>query len=150
MSDDRTTVATLATPVPPCPYAGLLLYAMRRMAAGGLDDAFAAHALFTGFGARFRRPLVLLRAFMAEAARVSAAKVAVAPCCCRRMTEAEGVLLAAVASALERPEVTHDALRRLLRVHNCLGLVTSAQAVAAAFADAGMPLAAPLMGDAPE
>lgn len=142
MSDDRhTTAAMLARSVPSCPYARLLLYAMRRMAAGGLHDAFAAHALLTGFGARFRRPLVLIRAFMAETARVSATTLAMAPCCCRRMTREEEALLAALAGALAAPAAAHGQLCALLRVRTCLGLVTSAQAVAAAFADAGMPLA---------
>lgn len=127
---------------PTCPYAQLLLFGIRRMAAGGLADAHAAHALFAGFGLGFRRPLVLLRAMMAEAARVSAKRLLVAPCCCPRITEDERVLLDAVASAVAEPGATHRALARMLHVHDCLGLVTSAQAVAASFADGGMPLTA--------
>lgn len=126
--------------VPQHPGARLMLFAMRQMAAGGLNDAIAAYALMTGFGIGFRRPLVLLRAFVAEAARVSTARLAVAPHCCMRMTTAEGALLAAVADAGVDPNGTHDALCRLLHVRNCLGLVTSAQAVEAAFSDLGLPL----------
>ena len=143
MRDDRPMPTHLTQPAPDCPYAALLLFTMRRMAAGGLDDAYAAHALLTGYGVGFRRPLVLLRAFMAEAARVSSVRIAVAPCCCRRMTAAEAVLLGALAAATARPHETHEALRRLLGVRSCLGLVTSAQAVGTAFADMGTPLAFP-------
>ncbi len=127
-----------ATPI--SPYARLLLFGIRRMAAGGIEDAHAAHAFFTGFGLGYRRPLVLTRAFMAEVSRISAIRLVVAPCCCPRMSKAEFVLLDAVAGATARPQETHDALASLLHVRDCLGLVTSAQAVAASFADQGMPL----------
>ncbi|WP_404712793.1 DUF6628 family protein [Sphingomonas sp. MMS24-J13] len=130
----------LPHPAPISPYARLLLYGIRRMAAGGIDDAHAAHAFFTGFGLGYRRPLILTRAFMAEVSRVSAIRLVVAPCCCPRTSEAENVLLNAVAGAVAHPQETHDALARLLHVRECLGLVTSAQAVAASFADQGMPL----------
>jgi hypothetical protein len=110
------------------------------MAAGGISDAHAAHAFFTGFGLGYRRPLVLTRAFMAEVSRISAIKLIVAPCCCPRLSEAENALLAAVSGADADPQGTHDRLARLLKVRDCLGLVTSAQAVATSFADQGMPL----------
>ena len=126
---------------PSDPYARLLLYGIRRMAAGGLNDAQATHAFLTGFGTGFRRPLVLLRAFMAEAARVSATSLLVAPCCCGRMTEAERTMLGAIALAEEDAAACHIALTEMLRIRACLGLVTSAQAVAASFADHGMKLA---------
>lgn len=132
--------ALLPHPAPISPYARLLLYGIRRMAAGGIDDAHAAHAFFTGFGLGFRRPLILTRALMAEVSRVSAIRLVVAPCCCPRMSAAEYGLLNAVAGATARPQETHDALARLLHVRDCLGLVTSAQAVATSFADQGMPL----------
>jgi hypothetical protein len=38
--------------------------------------------------------------------------------------------------------LAHDALVETLAVRDCLGLLTSAQAVAASFADLGMPLGA--------
>jgi hypothetical protein len=132
--------ALLPHPTPISPYARLLLYGIRRMAAGGIDDAHAAHAFFTGFGLGYRRPLILTRALMAEVSRVSAIRLVVAPCCCPRMSEAEHRIIGAVASATTRPQETHDALARLLHVRDCLGLVTSAQAVAISFADQGMPL----------
>src|SRR5881628_304358 len=76
---------------PAHPYRRLLLFAVRRMAAGGIADAHAAYALFTGFGLGYRRPLILLRALMAEVSRVSAAQLKVAPCCCARMTRDEAM-----------------------------------------------------------
>lgn len=126
--------------VPDSAYARLLLYAVRRMAAGGLDDAFATQALIGGFGVNFRRPLILLRAFMAESARIAAKRLMVAPCCCGRMTGDEYSLISAIALAGEEPEPAHDALANMLGVRSCLGLLTSAQAVAASFSDLGMPL----------
>jgi hypothetical protein len=125
---------------PASPYRRLLLFAIRRMAAAGIADAHAAHAIFTGFGLGYRRPLVLLRALMAELSRVSTAKLTVAPCCCPRMTRDEAMLLDLIAEAPLQPEQVHDALGGLLHVRSCLGALSSAQAVAAAFADLGMPL----------
>lgn len=125
---------------PSCPYNRLLLFSIRRMAAGGLDDAFATHALFAGFGINFRRPLILLRALMAETSRVSTTKLMVAPCCCGRMTADEARIVAAVAGSLANPRASADSFATLLHVRSALGVLTSAQAVAAAFADLGMPL----------
>jgi hypothetical protein len=118
----------------------LLLFAMRRMAAGGLADAHAANALLTGFGLSFRRPLVLLRALMAEVSRVSKNRILVAPCCCPRMTGSEAVLLATVSDARADPRGAHDRLVVMLGVVDCLGAIGSAQAVAQAFEDLGRPL----------
>ena len=127
--------------LPECPYSRLLLFGMRRMAAAGLNDAHATHAFLVGFGLSFRRPVVLLRAFMAEVARVASTKLTVAPCCCPRMTDAERDLIGAIAIAIDDPNTAHARLAALLHVRDCLGLVTSAQAVATGFADNGMPLA---------
>jgi hypothetical protein len=120
---------------PASPYRRLLLFAIRRMAAGGIGDAHAAHAIFTGFGLGYRRPLVLLRALMAEVSRVSTAKLTVAPCCCPRMTSNEAMLVDLIADAARQPEAVHAALNGLLHVRNSLGVLVSAQAVAAAFHD---------------
>lgn len=125
---------------PASPYRRLLLFAIRRMAAGGIADAHAAHAIFTGFGLGYRRPLVLMRALMAELSRVSTAKLTVAPCCCPRMTCDEAMLVDLIAEAPTRPEAVHLALNGLLHARTCLGVLVSAQAVAAAFHDLGMPL----------
>jgi len=126
--------------VPACPNRRILLFAMRRMAAGGLNDAHATHALLSIFGMRFRRPLLLLRALMAEMSRVAGHKVTVAPCCCPRMTGAEAALLDAVAVSIADPHGAHDALATVLGVRHCLGALSSAQALHQAFADLGRPL----------
>jgi hypothetical protein len=125
---------------PASSYRRLLLFAIRRMAAGGIFDAHAAHAFFTGFGVGYRRPLILLRAFMAELSRVAAARVRVAPCCCMRMTHDEYALLQTIAQAQAEPASAHKSLCQLLHVRACLGALSSAQAVAATFADLGMPV----------
>lgn len=125
---------------PDSPYDRLLLYAIRRMAAGGIDDAHAAHAIFTACGLGFRRPLVLVRALMAELARIASTKLLVAPCCCPRMTADEHMLLGAIGCAELKAREAHDRLCDLLHVEHCLGLLTSAQAVGSSFADLGMPL----------
>ena len=83
--------------LPACANARLALFAIRRMGAHGLADAPAASAILNGFGLHFRRPLMLLRAFMHDMATNSAAAVQIAPCCCLRMTSAESALVAILA-----------------------------------------------------
>ena len=140
MRENSPQKTLLPHAAPASPYRRLLLFAIRRMAAGGVADAHAAHAIFTGFGLSYRRPLVLIRALMAELSRVSTAKLTVAPCCCPRMTCDEAMLVDLIGDAMCRPENVHEALSELLHVRTCLGVLTSAQAVAAAFHDLGMPL----------
>ncbi len=130
----------LPAAAPACQNQQLLLFAVRRIASSGLNDAHATHAFFTAFGRSFRRPLVLLRALMAEMSRVSNAKIMVAPCCCSRMTDAEAVLMMAIADSMRRPRDAHRRLCAMLQVDDCLGALSSAQAVALAFEDTGKPL----------
>lgn len=120
--------------------AQLLLYGVRRLAAGGLNDAHAASAFIGHFGLAHRRPLVLLRALMAEMSRVSRRKLLIAPCCCPRMTAAETAMLAVVAAAVADPHGAHRLLCATLGVDDCLGALSSAQALGQAFADLGRPL----------
>jgi len=126
-SDDFAAVLPFAAP--PEERARLLLLAIRRIAAHGLNDAHAAHACFTGFGLSYRRPLILLRALMAEISRASARKIMVAPCCCPRMTRDEAVLLRAIATAPHDRFEAHGALEDLLGTPLCLGALTSAEAL---------------------
>src|ERR1051325_1832686 len=93
-----TTIAALPYALPACPNARIALFALRRMGAQGLHDARASHALFTAFGQEFRRPLVLMRALMADLAGTAAGTIAIAPCCCARMTAAERTMLTILAS----------------------------------------------------
>jgi len=140
MRSTEPSPALLPHAAPASPYRRLLLFAIRRMAVGGISDAHAAHAIFTGFGLGYWRPLVLLRALMAELARVSTVQLMIAPCCCSRMTRDEAMLLDLIAEAPARPAQVHQAMGDLLRVRTCLGALSSAEAVANAFADLGMPL----------
>lgn len=137
---DQASLALLPETAPRCVNSRLLLHALRRMAAGGLHDAHAAQAFIGAFGTGFRRPLLLIRALMAEMARISQRKFLVAPCCCGRMTRAEGVLLALVAQGERNPHEAHERLAALLGVRQCLGALSSAQALGQAFADLGRPL----------
>ena len=120
--------------------ARLLLSAVRRMGVAGIQDAHAAHGLIGAFGLSYRRPLVLTRALVAELSRISTRSILIAPLSCVRMTAAESVLLGAVGVACDTPHAAHDMLCRLSGVSTCLGLLSSAQAVAQAFADLGRPI----------
>lgn len=134
--------ATLALPhlLPACPNGRIALSAIRRMGGHGLADARAAHALFTAFGRDFRRPLTLLRALMADLAGAASGTIAIAPCCCARMTPAEEALLTVVARVEVAPEAARLLLADLLGVARVDGVLASAAAVAGAFADAGRPV----------
>ena len=130
----------LPHPLPPCENARIALFAMRRMGAHGLADARAAHTMFTAFGQSFRRPLVLLRALMADLAGTSAGTIAIAPCCCARMTPAESAMLSILARVEVAPESARYLMADLLGVRRVDGVLASAAAVAAAFADEGRPV----------
>lgn len=125
---------------PASPYRRLLLFGIRRMAVGGINDAHAAHAIFTGFGLSYRRPLMLLRALMADVSHVANARLRIAHCCCPRMTEDEAILLDSIAEAARQPVQSHERLCRLLHVPTCQSVLASGEVVAAAFTDLGMPL----------
>jgi hypothetical protein len=127
---------------PPGDGARILLHAIRHMGSGGINDAHAVNALIGAFGLSFRRPLVLLRAMMAEMSRVSTRSILIAPPCCGRMTGAEAVMISAVARACDSPASAHELLRMICGVRSCLGLLSSTQAVGQAFADLGRPISA--------
>ena len=127
--------------LPDCPDSRVALFAMRRMGAHGLADARAAHALFTAFESSFPRPLTLLRAMMVDVAGSAATTIAIAPCCCARMTTAEAALLAVLGHAETRPEAARLLLADLLGLARVDGVLASVAAVSAAFADAGRPVA---------
>jgi len=129
------------TPAPASQTARILVFAIRRMATFGLNDAHAAHAALSHFGLSYRRPLVLIRTLMAEMARASQQTVMVAPCCCARITRDEASLLSALGSANSDPAHTHFLFADLMGTPDCLGAVTTAQAIAQACQDLGKPLA---------
>ena len=140
MSDLTTTVAALPYALPACPNARVALFALRRMGAQGLHDARASHALFTAFGQDFRRPLVLMRALMADLAGTAAGTIAIAPCCCARMTAAERALLTILARVETAPDSARLLLGDLLGVRRVDSVLASVAAVATAFADDGRPI----------
>ena len=80
------TPAALPHPLPAVAGARLLLIAIRRMGAHGLTDAHVAQSFLAAFGKGFRRPLLLARSFMADLAATATTTIAIAPCCCARMT----------------------------------------------------------------
>jgi hypothetical protein len=133
--------AALPAPLPTDEASRLLLFAIRRMAVAGLDDAHAQHAFFSRFGLRYRRPLVLLRALMLELSRCAQQAIHVAPPCCPRMTQGEITLIDVVCSSTSDPRNAHAALCHVAGTSHSLGPLTSAQAVHEAFLDAGLPFA---------
>jgi len=140
MSDLTTTIAALPYALPACPNARIVLFALRRMGAQGLHDARASHALFTAFGQDFRRPLALMRALMADLAGTAAGTIAIAPCCCARMTAAERTMLTVIARVETAPDTARLLLADLLGVRRVDAVLASVAAVATAFADDGRPI----------
>ena len=134
--------ATLPNALPHDPNARLLLFAFRRLGAHGLNDAHTAHALLQAFGGGFRRPLLLLRTMMADLAHTATCPIAIAPCCCMRMTGAEATMLTIVARAETAPDSARLLLGDLIGVRQPDGVLASVTALAQAFADAGRPIAA--------
>ena len=120
--------------------ARLFLQTVRRIGVGGLNDAHAASLVIGSFGMSFRRPLVLMRALMAELARASHRSIMIAPSCCCRMTIAESMLVRAVAISCEQPRLAHERFCNLCGIESAIGVLSSAQAVAQAFADLGRPI----------
>jgi hypothetical protein len=119
----------------------LLLYVIRRMGAHGLHDAAAANALLGSFGMAYRRPLIMLRAFMAEVARGAEKKIMISGCCCARMTLDEARLVEAVGTACSDARGASLLLRQAMGCEQDLGALSAAQAACAAFSDLGRPLA---------
>jgi hypothetical protein len=134
------TAAALPHMLPQCRNAHIALFAIRRMGACGLADAHVATAFVGSFGESFRRPLILTRVFMAELAENATQSIAIAPCCCRRMTPAERALLTVLARAETAPETARLLLSDLLGNRRIEGVLASACAVSQAFADAGRPI----------
>ena len=127
-------------PVPTDKIARTLLLAIRRLAAGGLSDAHAANIFLGDFGMGYRRPLMFLRILLGELSRVSQHQIAVAPCCCPRMTEGEAIFLMIINSVRDHPERARAALARMAGTLDCLPALSIAQALGDALDDIGHPL----------
>ncbi|WP_299328145.1 DUF6628 family protein [Parasphingopyxis sp.] len=94
---DSTKFDTMLPHVAPtCGDARTLLFAIRRMAIHGIDDAFAVNAMIAAYGMRYRKPLLLLRTMLIDVARNARANIVVTPCCSPRMTAHEHALLSAI------------------------------------------------------
>lgn len=120
--------------------ARLLLFAMRRMAVGGLRDAHAANAMMGTFGMSHRRPLTFLRVFMAELAQAATQTIMVAPCCCGRMTANEAELLWIISEAASDPGTAHERLTALIGNDNCRAPLSAAIGLSDTLADLGRPV----------
>lgn len=140
----RPNQPAIANPLPfAAPMVGtnqLLLYVIRRMGAHGLHDAAAANALLGVFGINYRRPMIMLRAFMAETARGAEKKILISSCCCARMTMDEARLLEAITTALDDPRGASLLLRQAMGCNQDVGALSAAQAVCIAFEDLGRTL----------
>lgn len=140
----RQTLPATANPLPfAAPMVGtnqLLLYVIRRMGAHGLHDAAAANALLGAFGMAYRRPMIMLRAFMAETARGADKKILIAACCCARMTMDEARLIEAITTAMDDPRGASLLLRQTMGSDQDVGALSAAQAVCMAFEDLGRRL----------
>lgn len=115
MSQPRAFGSCLPLPLPNGRMERTVLFALRRMAAHGVRDANAAWLMLDLFGVRFRRPLVLLRAFLLELAHASHGPIRIAPCCTPRMTADEELMLQALFGSANDIAAAEDALRRLTR-----------------------------------
>lgn len=118
----------------------LLLFGIRQIGAGGLHDAATAHALVTAFGKGFRRPLLLLRTFMAEASATASGPIQIAPWCCPRMTPNEAAMLDLLVLTRTDPPRARILLADLLGARQVDGILATATALAASFTDLGLPL----------
>lgn len=130
----------LPLPAPEDRMQRLVLFAVRRMAACGVRDAYAANLLFTDFGINFRRPLVLLRAFMIELSQTSKRTITIAPCCALRMTMDEGRIIGVLAAAAHNRAAATNHLRELTGGNAISSPLSVAAAFNIAVADMGRPL----------
>jgi hypothetical protein len=140
----RPNQPVIANPLPfAAPMVGtnqLLLYVIRRLGAHGLHDAAATNALLGVFGMNYRRPMIMLRAFMAETARGADKKILIAACCCARMTIDEARLIEAITTSLDDPRGASLLLRQTMGCDHDVGSLSAAQAVYLAFEDLGRTL----------
>jgi hypothetical protein len=120
----------------------LLLFVIRRMAIHGLRDAHATSAMIGQFGLRHREPLVLLRGFLAELARVSLQPIKVVPCCCLRMTHDEARILSAITKANTEPAWALYHLERLTGGADAISSLSAAMAINDTLAEVGAPVGA--------
>ncbi len=115
MNQSNGSAELLPFPIPQDRTERIVLICIRRMAAHGLRDAHAAWLALDTFGVNFRRPLVLLRAFMLELANASLRSIRIAPCCAMRMTEDEAWIMEVIRAAGDDLPTAEQALITLTR-----------------------------------
>ncbi len=120
--------------------ARLFLLGVRRMGAHGLNDAHAAEAFMTTFGASFLRPLLAMRVMMNELAATASTPITIAPCCCARMTGAEAALIDITSRIRDQPHTAHILMADLIGNKQVDGVLATMALVASAFADLGKPI----------
>lgn len=140
MTDQTRCVRLLPLPLPADPMQRLALFAIRRMAAHGIRDARVAASFVGAFGLHFRKPLVLLRAFVVEFVHMASGTVLVAPCCAPRMTLDEARIVGILATAASNPRGARRHLARLAGREDIDGVLATAAAFNDAVAQAGRPL----------
>ncbi len=140
MSTPEDSAPTLCLPLPTACTDRTILLMMRRMGTHGLRDAQAVMLAMRFFGTGFRQPLVLLRCFMAEVAQASERSIMLSPCCARRMTRDEGLLLETLAMCRQNPSRAKGDLGELTGCEHACRAFTVALAFNNALANAGRQL----------
>lgn len=140
MSDQSLAARLLPCPLPEDRGGRLMVLAMRRMGANGVNDAAIAHHFLVAFGARFRRPLLMTRVVVHDLSLAARAPIAIAPCCCPRMTAAEAVMVDAAANVFRAPEKTRLLVGDLIDARHPDAVVAAIAAMAGAYLDAGLPI----------
>lgn len=140
MPQTDTMTMLVPYPAPEQKTARTLLIALRRIAAGGLDDASATNLLMGSFGMGYRRPLMFLRVLMQEVSRISQRQIRIAPCCCPRMTDGEAAILCAIDTARDDPDLARAGLSRVTGTLDLSPAVSIAQALGDALEDLGRPI----------
>jgi hypothetical protein len=139
-TESAETACLLPLPMPTDSMQRITLFALRRMASQGIRDAYAANLFFNRFGLHFRRPLVLMRAFMVELAQTSQRTITIAPCCALRMTADEGRIVGVLATAASNPANAAKYLCELADSRSVSQPLSAAAAFNDALADLGQPL----------
>jgi hypothetical protein len=141
MADESLTIAKLLPHLAPTLQpARNVLVAMRLMASNGTDDAHAANTMIATCGIGYQKPLIFLRILMQEISRVAKQPIAIAPCCCPRMTSGEAAFLEVLETASDATPSARAALTRLTGTLDHLPALFVAQGLASAMADLGRPI----------
>ena len=140
MPAPRPAESCLPLPLPADATQRLVLLAIRRMGAHGIRDAQVSAQFLGEFGLHFRKPLVLLRAFMVDVAQACRGRIRLAPCCAARMTLDEARLVGVLAAAGGNPACAARHLRELCGGPDVGAPLSTARAFNDCLAELGRPL----------